>query len=309
VTKLADESGLVYRKSGERISKSNIHFILTNPIYYGDFNWCGKIFPGIHEPVITKELWDKVQLVLKEKGRNNSGFQKYDWAFQGLLKCGHCGCTLTAELKKGKYIYYHCTGHRGKCPEKYVREEELERQFSLALRAISLDDDVLQWVISALKNSHTDEKRYHDEMISTLQTQYQKTQNRLDAMYLDKLDGRISQSLYDEKSEAWRKDQTDIARKIENHQTANHNYIDEGIRILELAQRAHSLFERQTAVEKRKLLNYVLSNSTWKDGILTPSYRKPFDLIVGMQQKAVDNFAGMSGKFEKEAQIEKWLPD
>jgi len=144
LTKMAYESGLVYRKSEGRISKSNIQFILTNPIYYGDFNWHGKIYSGVHEPIISKDLWDKVQLVLKERSRNNSGLQKYDWAFQGLLKCGHCGCTMTAELKKGKYVYYHCTGHRGKCPEKYVREEELERQFSLALRAFTLDDDVLQ---------------------------------------------------------------------------------------------------------------------------------------------------------------------
>ena len=164
-------------------------------------------------------------------------------------------------------------------------------------------------MITALKHSHDDEKRYHDEMISTLQAQHQKIQNRLDVMYVDKLDGRISQNMYDEKSEAWRREQVDIARKIENHRTANRRYIDEGVRILELAQKAHSLFERQSAMEKRKLLKYVLSNSTWKNGILTPSYRKAFDLIVAAKQKAVDNFAGMNGKFENEAENEKWLPD
>jgi hypothetical protein len=51
----------------------------------------------------------------------------------------------------GRYVYYHCTGNKGKCPEKYVREEELARQFGEALRAIQLDDEVLSWIVTALK--------------------------------------------------------------------------------------------------------------------------------------------------------------
>jgi site-specific DNA recombinase len=52
-------------------------------------------------------------------------------AFQGLVFCGHCGRALTAEIKKGKFVYYSCTGHKGKCPEKWVREEELDRQLEM----------------------------------------------------------------------------------------------------------------------------------------------------------------------------------
>ena len=48
-------------------------------------------------------------------------------------------------------------------------------------------------MVTALKASHSDTKRYHNEMITTLQKQYQKLQHRLDAMYVDKLDGTISQ--------------------------------------------------------------------------------------------------------------------
>jgi hypothetical protein len=64
---------------------------------------------------------------------------KHDWAFQGILSCGHCGCALVAELKKQQYVYYHCTGKRGKCPEKYAREEDIAEQFGNAIKAIQLD--------------------------------------------------------------------------------------------------------------------------------------------------------------------------
>jgi hypothetical protein len=90
--------------------------------------------------------------------------------------CGHCGCALTAEIKKGRYVYYHCTSYKGKCPEKYVREEEMARQFGEALRLIRMDKEVLEWVVMALKESHGDEKQYHDEMIGKLQKEYRKLQ-------------------------------------------------------------------------------------------------------------------------------------
>lgn len=75
------------------------------------------------------------------------------------------------------------------------------------MRSIRMDEDVLVWVVSALKTSHGDEKRYHDEMIANLQEQYQKLQNRIDVMYVDKLDGKISPLFSDQKNEQWRPDQ------------------------------------------------------------------------------------------------------
>ena len=55
---------------------------------------------------------------------------KRQFAYRGIMVCGKCGCAITAEIKKGKYIYYHCTGFKGNCDNKYVREEELNGQFA-----------------------------------------------------------------------------------------------------------------------------------------------------------------------------------
>jgi hypothetical protein len=48
----------------------------------------------------------------------------------------------------------------------------------------------------------------------------------------------------------------------------------------ELAGRAVELFEKQPASEKRRLLDFVLSNCTWANGELTPEFRQPFDMIA-----------------------------
>jgi hypothetical protein len=53
----------------------------------------------------------------------------------------HPSCALVAEIKKKQYAYYHCTGNKGKCPEKWVREEEIARQFGQAIGAIKMDNE------------------------------------------------------------------------------------------------------------------------------------------------------------------------
>ncbi len=67
---------------------------------------------------------------------------------------------------------------------------------------------------------------------------------------------------------------------VQAHQSANRSYIEEGVQILELAQRAHRLFGTQPPAEKRKLLDFVVSNCTWKDGELSAEYRQPFDVLA-----------------------------
>ncbi len=305
LTKKAHDEGLAYRKTGAKVAKSMVHKILTNPIYYGEFDWAGIRYRGVHEPIITKELFDRVQGALSDRGHHSTRHQKHHWAFQGLISCGHCGCALTAEIKKKRYVYYHCTGHKGNCRERYVREEEIARQFGVALRNIQMDNEVLEWIITALKESHGDEKRYHDEMIAKLQKQDQILQDRIDAMYIDKLDGKIHQDLYDRKSNEWRADQAHILREIENHQDANRYYLDEGIKLLELSQKAASLYEKQEMKEKRRILNFVFSNSSWKDGRLIPTYRKPFDLLA-LTNAGVQKERAVPPK--KHGPFENWLP-
>ena len=61
-----------------------------------------------------------------------------EFAYTGIIKCGHCGCQLTAELKKGKYIYYHCTGKRGgTCKKDYIREEKFDKLIMELITRIS----------------------------------------------------------------------------------------------------------------------------------------------------------------------------
>ena len=144
--------------------------ILRNRLYMGEFEWKGRLYQGRHVPLITRQLWERVQGVLAGRNAKKQRRSKQDFAFSGLITCGHCGCALVGEIKKGRYVYYHCTGYKGKCPEPYVREEVLEDRFAELLDRLTFDDEVLQWAQKALRISHADEVREHEAAIARHQS-------------------------------------------------------------------------------------------------------------------------------------------
>jgi site-specific DNA recombinase len=73
--------------------------------------------------------------------------------------------------------------------------------------------------------------------------------------------------------------------------------LDEGVRLLELAQSARRLFDRQEAREKRRLLDFVVSNCSWKGGKLTVELRQPFDILAKATTTAASSMAPSGAKF------------
>ncbi len=229
---------------------------------------------------IFRELFDTVQKALDKKSSCPTGRQKHYFLFQGMLTCSHCGCAVVAEIHKEKYIYYRCTHNKGVCNEKYVREEKIEEQFANSLNQIKIDDDVVDWIVSVMGASTAESMKQREAQSKALTQQKQRLEGRLEKMYLDKLDEVISEEEFTQLSKKFRSELTDLKFNIEQLAGEMGVSIDNGKRLLELAQRAATLYSAQIPSEKRKLLNMVHSNSTWAGGILTPNYRKPFDMIA-----------------------------
>jgi site-specific DNA recombinase len=266
-------AGLAYPKSGAKVPVSTVHTILRNRLYTGWFEWNGKLIQGRHEALVSVELWERVQDVIDGRFSNNAKRGRLDFAFSGLISCKQCGCAVVGEIKKQRYVYYHCTGYADKCQgnpascrRKHVREEALEAQFTDLLSRLKFDEEVLEWVRDALHASHADERREHEGAIRRHQAAYKRLDERIHAMYVDKLDGLVDAAFFEKMSNQWREEQNRCLREIERLQAADLSYMDEGVQLLELAGNAQKLFEQQEPREKRRLLNFLLSNCTWRAG-------------------------------------------
>ena len=274
---MAKESGLFSRNS-QVINKAGIHRILQNPIYYGEFVWKDKRYIGSHESLITKRLYDQAQAVLTRGNRSKQ--TKRGFAFAGLVKCGQCGCAMTPEIKKGKYVYYHCTQFKGSCDNVYVREEKLAELLGEAVKQVQIGDTVVADIKRALLESQKDKANYQTASVESLQRRYRHVQSLLDRAYEDKLSDRISEDFWQRKSAVWEGELIDVRLKIKAHESANMNYFQIGSEILELANSAHGMFLSQDRMEQRKLLNSLLSNCIFYRGSLCPTYKKPFDILA-----------------------------
>lgn len=149
----------------KNLALSNIFRILQNSFYYGEFEYpegSGNWYQGKHEPIVTKELFDKVQAQLK---RDNIVRQSKEFAFTKLIVCGLCGSMISAEekykqLKDGttaKYIYYGCGRSRDRnCKNPYLREEELIEQLTALLDKLDLSE-------TAVRVKFEDELKRHNK--------------------------------------------------------------------------------------------------------------------------------------------------
>ncbi len=136
-------------KNGKHLTLSNVYITLRNTFYYGTFEYpkkSGQWHKGVHEPIITKELFDLVQdsianHVIKTEGK--------ELAFTKMMTCGICGSGITADekfknQKNGevhRYVYYLCTKHNDPhCKNQIMREEVLIEQFAELMDTIDLDE-------------------------------------------------------------------------------------------------------------------------------------------------------------------------
>lgn len=124
-------------RNGKPLTISNIQVILRNNFYMGLIEYprkSGKWYAGKHEPIISQELFKRVQERLDSFKSEKTD---HEFAFTRLMKCGMCKSGITAQEKHKnirdgtvrKYIYYGCTRfHDKNCKNTYLREEELVQQ-------------------------------------------------------------------------------------------------------------------------------------------------------------------------------------
>ena len=268
-------------KSGKPIGKSEMHKLLIDCFYCGEFRWKDRHYPEAnHPPLVSKELFYRVQGRINRKLTGK--YRKHNFLLKDFMICGECGRSVVGEVQKGHH-YYHCTRFETNCTQrKYMREEVLGTQIAKVLESFLIQDkDLLELVRRALKESHTDEMEYHTQAISELNRQEKLIQTRLDTIYDDKLDGVIDSATYERKSPEYRKQLEDVLVARRKHSDANVSYFELGSNIFELAQKAHEIYAKEALPEqKRSLLQTAFSNFTLKDEKLAPAYINGFQMVA-----------------------------
>ncbi|OGH20921.1 MAG: hypothetical protein A2695_02930, partial [Candidatus Levybacteria bacterium RIFCSPHIGHO2_01_FULL_40_83] len=261
-------------------SNSYVDFILKQPFYYGEMLSKGKLYSHKYQTIISKELFDKVQQIKAGYNKKHFKFAGLPYMYRGLIRCADCGCMITPEKAKDKYVYYHCTQYKGKHNAEWLREEDITEQFGKLFKKLQLPEGVVDETIETLRNVHLGKSEFREEQVKKLSEEKEKYAKRIEEMYLDRLDGRITADGYDKMYKAFKLKIDEIDTKLFNLQKAEDDYYLTSEYILRLLQNAYNLFVSSEIEEKRQLLKLILQNSVLDGRLVKYSLLKPFDAIL-----------------------------
>jgi len=184
-----------------------IRRILTNTFYYGTFKYGGEFYQGKHKPIISKKLFDECQRVIKQKTKYN-GEHEGEFNFLGLIKCGECGASITAERRiknypstRGKvdYVYYRCTKKLGNCSQKYLPDIKVDNQLREAVYRVSLSPFAAKKFLGwGRKDAQIDKENFNQE-IKELTSAILEVDIKLERLLDGYLDKTIERADYQKK--------------------------------------------------------------------------------------------------------------
>ena len=280
---------------GQPISRSAVYKILTNPFYYGQFEYpegSNSWHKGAHEPMIAEEEYDKVQILLGRKGRPRP--KKHVFAFTGLMRCGHCGAMITAEekIKRQKngnvhrYIYYHCTKRKDEnCPEKGIELKDLNSQIDQFLNKITISEKFNNWAIKYLHEIRQTEAQGNEVILVNKQNDLARITKQLDGLLLKYISPEnesgqlISEEQYQELKNRLTNEKTVIESELEKQNRTIDGWLDLSEKTFDFARYARIWFAKGDLNTKRAIFACLGSHLIIKDKNLSISPHPMFKTI------------------------------
>ena len=264
---------------GNKLVKSRLHDLLSDPFYIGKIRWNNQITDGEQEPLIDNDTFEKVQEVLHKK--STPKYRKHYFLFTGTFKCAECGGTITWEEHKGK-AYGYCNHYRGCLQVAGLNQDEAEEQIMKKMGDFRIDNPaIIEWVRDILKEDHKDEIECNEIALNNFRKEYDKIQKRLDGLYDDKLDGKITKDFYDKKFEQYTQEKNEVQKLIKKHSDLSDEYKELGGNIYDLSQKMVDVYAKaKTALKKRQMVNHVFEKLVLNKGELDHEYTEPYRAVL-----------------------------
>lgn len=265
--------GFRHPKTGEKFPPRKFDWMLHNPFYIGRFEWSGEWYEGTHTPIISKDLFYRVQARFSDIDRTKKHDVKF--AYTGLIKCAECGCYLTAEFKRGKnkrghYIYYHCANSKGVHKSlKCHREEKFDNTFANVLETIHLEEKHIQHLKRLASDYLKEFVEYEERVVDDIKQRIDVITKRIKNSYIDKLEGRIpagmSEVEFNSLHKEWQEEKDRLIIRLNEANISSKHVYQKIEKILTFAEHLPELFLKAEPEEK-KLIIGTMTKSVKFDG-------------------------------------------
>jgi site-specific DNA recombinase len=195
LTEALAEKGLRNRL-GNPPGISAIHRMLRNPVYAGVVRWRGVERDGTHQPLVSRELFDKVQGVLDAHSSGGERSWKHDHYLKSTLVCAECGSKLYFLVAKHHFGYFRCVGRntgRTRCSQgRYIPATELERGVGALYEDVRIPPTLRKRLQRVLRAEVAERERHRAQATEFLGRRLRQLANEreklLRAYYADAID-------------------------------------------------------------------------------------------------------------------------
>lgn len=262
-------------RDGKPIRKHALELMLSNPFYTGliKLKSSGATFQGIHKPLISRSLFDRVQRVKSDK--SGKKITRHRHLYRGLFKCARCERSMIPELQRG-HVYYRCQTPR--CKTRTIREEQLIEAIGEALAAAEVPPESMQWLIQEFR-SWADG---HDsgEAIATIDAQLANIRAKIDALTDALIEQLIDKDTFNRRKESLIQEEAFLLEQRSNRRQ-NAVSPDHLEKFLEHAKSLRSSHISGEPDERRSVAQIAFSNRL-TDG--ENVYLKPQDWLHWLQE-------------------------
>jgi len=270
-------------KNGKPRSNSSIYNLLTNQLYIGIMKWKDEVYEGKYQPIISKQLFEKVQEILKQRGKPRKKKQKHNFPFCGLFRCS-CGAAITAQFAKGNgglYRYYRCTRKFGPCQEKYIQEKELGKQTCQKLKEVVLPETWAKEMLEYLDKEEKKEIKTSESFAQKINQKLVEIENKLDKLLEGHLDGLIDEEDYKRKKEELIQEK--ITLKSEKEMTEKQKFqswIEPTQNFIKTAFSIQKIISGKSLEEIKQIVEKVGTNHIISNKKVAWGWQPPYDFLA-----------------------------
>ncbi len=263
---------------GKPLNLSTIQNFLMNPFYYGNIRYAGEFYEGTHKPMITKSTFDKIQEVLKQRGKPRKN-RIHDFPFLGLMKCAECGASITAQIQKGHH-YYNCTKKKGPCSQKYLREEALVEQMREAIRKVAISDKWAEKILESLNKEEEADREKAMEVLTNLKSEIAELDKKIDKLLEAYLENIVSVEEYQRKKQNMIELKSQLKQKIVEIEETQSFWLEPAREFILSCSEAKIVAETQNFGELFVFLKKVGANFLLSDKKVHFSWQEPYHFLA-----------------------------
>jgi hypothetical protein len=228
-------------------------------------------FDGGHEPLISPDLFKRVQAILR--GNTNQKINKHEYKFRKLISCNSCGYSLIAETQKG-HIYYRC--HTKECTTKGMREVTVENFLLKAFTATQLLPEESAILDELLRDMESDWITKQKDMLTALRLQKGQIEQGLERLTDCYVEGGLDKETYEQRKQKLLMESKEKQAAEREINLGKDKLFRRVKKILELGKNLKKSYEMGISEEQREFVQMATSNLVVNCKKLDISMRSPF---------------------------------